>query len=194
MTESHTDQAQGVADVSGAEQARVDAEQAQLGPSAEGSVMLDIGGDVGALVLHTGANLLLAEVEVSRVDCGYPLAAGYQLPHQHHLGEGHDDSGGHSHGGSDDGHSHDVADQHTHSHGGVDAHPNSVSSPSAESAEFVALRTHVAVRERRAASGVRYAAIYAGLLSGDYRLWNLDGTAGDIVTIVGGQVTEHDWR
>ena len=52
----------------------------------------------------------------------------------------------------------------------------------------------MAVRERHVADGVRYAAIFAGLLSGEYRVWNLDGTPGDVVTIVGGQVTEHTLR
>ena len=44
------------------------AEQQYLGPSNEGSVMLDIGGDIGALVLITPPELLGAEIEVSRID------------------------------------------------------------------------------------------------------------------------------
>ncbi len=40
-------------------------EQNQLGPSRDGSVMLDIGGDIGALVLHTCAEMLGVEIEIS---------------------------------------------------------------------------------------------------------------------------------
>jgi hypothetical protein len=38
-----------------------------LGPSNAGSVMLDIGGDIGALILETGPELLGAEIEISPV-------------------------------------------------------------------------------------------------------------------------------
>ena len=40
------------------------------GPSHQGSVMVDIGGDVGALVIHTPPGLLGTEVELSPVDDG----------------------------------------------------------------------------------------------------------------------------
>ena len=43
-------------------------EQSQLGPSQHGSVMLDIGGDIGALIITTSAEMLLAEIEVSHRD------------------------------------------------------------------------------------------------------------------------------
>lgn len=43
-------------------------EQSQLGPSDNASVMLDIGGDIGALIITTTASMLLAEIEVSHVD------------------------------------------------------------------------------------------------------------------------------
>ncbi|MEO9138809.1 MAG: phospholipase [Jatrophihabitans sp.] len=123
-------------------------EQSQLGPSYDGTVVLDIGGDVGALIIHTGADLHLAEIEVSRVDGGLPL------PHTH------------------DGHTHDG---HTH------AQPDPT-------------RTHVAVRERRGSTGVRFAAIYPGLREGVYTVWGLDGAVRDAVTIEGGAVAELDWR
>jgi len=125
-------------------------EQSQLGPSSDGTVMLDIGGDIGALILHTGPNLLLAEIEISRVDGAPPL---------------------------DDGHTHD----HTHGTGNGLAHTH----PS---------RTHVAVRERRGPSGVRYAAIYPDLRSGEYTVWGTDGEAADTVTVIGGEVAQLDWR
>jgi hypothetical protein len=114
-------------------------ETAQLGPSYDGTVLLDIGGDIGALIINTTADLHLAEIEVSRVD----------------------DDDVHAHGG------------HRH------AHPH---------------RTHVAVRERRGPSGVRYAAIYPGLRAGEYTVWGSDGRPADTVRIVGGEVAQLDWR
>lgn len=126
-------------------------EQSQLGPSSDGTVMLDIGGDIGALILLTGPELLLAEIEISRVDGAPPLA--------------------------DDHHDHDH--DHGHSHPHDHAHPK---------------RTHVAVRERRGPSGLRYAAIYPGLRAGEYTIWGTDGEAADTVAIVGGEVAQLDWR
>lgn len=47
-------------------------EQSQLGPSMEGTVMLDIGADIGALVLHTSAAMAGAEIELSAEVPGAP--------------------------------------------------------------------------------------------------------------------------
>jgi hypothetical protein len=38
------------------------------GPSAVGSVVLNLGGDIGALIIQAGADLLGAEIEISPVD------------------------------------------------------------------------------------------------------------------------------
>lgn len=38
------------------------------GPSESGSVVLDLGGDSGALVVHTGCELHGREIEISRAD------------------------------------------------------------------------------------------------------------------------------
>jgi hypothetical protein len=38
----------------------------QLGPSEEGSVVLDIGGDVGAAIVHAPASLAGSEIEIRR--------------------------------------------------------------------------------------------------------------------------------
>ena len=59
-------------------------ESGQLGPSAEASVLLDIGGDVGALIIETGADLHLVEIEVSRVDGGEPVPPEMRAGHHHH--------------------------------------------------------------------------------------------------------------
>lgn len=102
-------------------------EHSQLGPSRDGTVLLDIGGDIGALVIQTGAAMSGAEIEVSPA-------------------------------GSD------------------------------------SARTHAAVRERLGNGPTRYAAVYPALHAGTYTVWGANGTPGDSVTIVGGQVAELDWR
>lgn len=43
-------------------------DQHALGPSRSGSVVLDLGGDSGALIIHTGRNLRGREIEISRAD------------------------------------------------------------------------------------------------------------------------------
>jgi hypothetical protein len=45
-----------------------ESEHSQLGPSENGTVMLDIGGNIGALIITTTVSMLLAEIEVSHVD------------------------------------------------------------------------------------------------------------------------------
>jgi len=50
--------------------------------------------------------------------------------------------------------------------------------------------THSAVRERRLLGGVAYAAVYPGLKAGRYRV----AGSNQSVTIVGGQVTETEYR
>lgn len=70
-------------------------EESQLGPSNDGTVMLDIGGDIGALILHTRPDLLLAEIEISRVD-GAPPQEGPD-PHAHSHNDGHTHGDGQEH-------------------------------------------------------------------------------------------------
>ncbi|WP_341719104.1 phospholipase [Micromonospora sp. FIMYZ51] len=38
------------------------------GPTGSGAVLLNLGGDTGALIIHTGRQLLGREIEVSRAD------------------------------------------------------------------------------------------------------------------------------
>ncbi|GIJ26949.1 hypothetical protein Vqi01_21110 [Micromonospora qiuiae] len=38
------------------------------GPTGSGTVLLNVGGDTGALIIHTGRQLLGREIEVSRAD------------------------------------------------------------------------------------------------------------------------------
>jgi len=56
-----------------------------------------------------------------------------------------------------------------------------------------ARRTHACVRERRAASGSRYAAVYADLAAGDYTVWRDHATPALTVTVTGGQIAQAGW-
>jgi hypothetical protein len=94
-----------------------------MAPSGDGTVVVDIGGDVGALVLYTTAEQHGSEIDIERAD-----------------------SGG---------------------------------------------RSHVAVRERRLATGTAFAAVYPSLAAGDYRLHLPCGVRP--VTITGGTVNEVHW-
>jgi hypothetical protein len=112
--------------------------------------VLDIGGDVGALLLHTAPELLGVEIEISPLSGSAMDVFQHEHPHEH--GEGA---------------------AHVHHHPG---------------------RTHVAVLARHLPGGVQHAALYPGLTSGDYQLWNVDGSPADVVHIKGGEITEIDWR
>lgn len=125
-------------------------EESQLGASGDGTVMLDIGGDIGALIIMTPAEMHRVEIELSPVDDhdGDNAWSHSLLPHEH---------GDHA---------------HTHHRPGS---------------------THVAVRERTGPSGVRYAAIFPGLVAGEYTVWDVDGSVKRTVTITGGEVLSTSW-
>lgn len=55
-------------------------------------------------------------------------------------------------------------------------------------------RTHTAIWERKVNGRSVFAGIFPSLPAGNYTLWLLDGKAAGEVTIVGGQVSEVDWR
>jgi hypothetical protein len=98
-----------------------------LAPSGPASVVLDIGGDIGALILSAPLCLAGAEIEISPNGC---------------------------------------AD---------------------------APRTHSRVRARRLGARVEFAAVYPGLLAGEYTIWRDAGTPLATITIKGGQLTHHSW-
>ena len=65
--------------------------------AGQGAVLLDIGGDVGALVVTTPAEMVGVEVEIRPVGAAPPAesdAAGHDHGHDHDHGHGH----GHDHG------------------------------------------------------------------------------------------------
>lgn len=110
------------------------------GSSLEDAV-LDIGGDVGALILYTDAEYDEREIEVSLID------------------------------GSEHAHVPGLAGAHEHGQ-----------------------RVHTAIHERRSGGQVTYAGIYPELKAGSYRIWTDDPRLPNRVTIVGGEVSEVDWR
>src|SRR5436309_9549432 len=55
-------------------------------------------------------------------------------------------------------------------------------------------RTHTEVLRRRVAGGFVDAAVFGSLAEGEYSLWHDDAPGPTPVRIVGGQVTELDWR
>lgn len=77
-------------------------EEDQLGPTLDGTVVLDIGGDIGALVIMTPASMHRVEIEISPAD--ETAADVYQLASSAHQDD---------HDGADSSHSHDgVAHSH----------------------------------------------------------------------------------
>lgn len=80
-------------------------ESGQLGPSDEASVVLDIGGDVGALIITTEPDLHLVEIELSRADGTHPLPE--DAPERRSAVHAH----GHDHGAEP--HTHEAV-PHTH--------------------------------------------------------------------------------
>ena len=55
-------------------------------------------------------------------------------------------------------------------------------------------RVHVEVLERRINGRPVFAAVFPGLHTGDYDIWNNAPNPSDSVTIVGGEVASVDWR
>lgn len=71
-------------------------EQVQFGPSDDATVVLDIGGDVGALIIVTGPELLGTEIDISPLDATAEDV--FQAEHPHHHGDGEVHSHDHPHG------------------------------------------------------------------------------------------------
>lgn len=111
-------------------------------------VVLDIGGDIGALILFTNPEANGAEIEIS--------PRGDHVPHGQN-GDSHND------------HVHHDREHHGH-------------------------RSHNQVHERNFQGRVCFAAVYPELRAGEYDLWGDGPIPMDRVTIVGGKVTEVDWR
>jgi len=146
--------------------------------------VLDIGGDIGALIVYTDAGYEGREIELSLIEEADDGTPGDSQEHQAADEPGHSREHGHEHehGRADEaGHGPEHADEHGHEH-----------EPGQEHAH--AHRVHTAIHERRAGGSVTYAGIYPELPAGTYRIWGDDPTLPNQVTIVGGEVAELDWR
>ena len=137
-----------------------------------GSVVLDIGGDVGALIVVMPPEMDGLEVEIVPTGTdARPAGVGAQHDHGHPAEQVH----GHSHG-----HSHD----HSHDHGHSHDHDTIVAPP------------HVAVVARPTPSGALvHSLVYSALAEGTYDLYvRPDGPVHLTATVVGGEVTETQWN
>lgn len=137
-----------------------------------GSVVLDIGGDIGALVVVMPAEMNGLEVEIipTGTDGRPPALIGTGGP----SGQAHDNDHAHDHD-HDDTHAQD----HTHDH----------------DAGIAPLPPHVAVVGRPTPGGaVVHSLVYGSLTEGSYDLYVRPyGPVHLTVSVVGGQVTETAW-
>jgi hypothetical protein len=132
--------------------------------AGQGAVLLNIGGDIGALVVTMPAAMEGIEVEIRPV--GAPDTAP-DAGHEH--ANGHDQADGHDH-----------AEGHAHSHG----HAHDHSSP----------WPHVAVVARPAPAGIVHSLVYSELQEGSYELYvRPHGPVELTVDVTGGHVTEAAW-
>jgi ABC-type Zn2+ transport system substrate-binding protein/surface adhesin len=138
--------------------------------AGQGSVLLDIGGDIGALVVTMPAELDGSEIEIRpvggpdlRLD---PLASGNQPRAQGHA---QGQAQGHAHG-----HPHDHS--HSHDHAGTQVHP------------------HVAVVSRPAGDQAVPSLVFGELVQGSYELY-AKGTHEVTLTVsvIGGEVSSAAW-
>ncbi len=133
--------------------------------AGQGMVVLDIGGDIGALIVSTPAHMAGVEIEIC------PTGARHTVPD-----EGGDwwdgDWHAHSHSSSEA----DRPHHHAHNHADGPAWP------------------HVAVVARPSPVGVQHTAVYPGLLQGSYDVWvRPDGPTALTVQVTGAEVTMAIW-
>lgn len=136
--------------------------------AGEGPVLLDIGGDVGALIVTMPESTRGLEVEIR--PAGATAAGRSGAPAHDHGEHEHDHDHGHSH---DHGHPHDHGHGHTHA---PSPYP------------------HVGVVERRTPDGTHLSLVYPDVVEGEYELCPMPGD--EVVmtaTVSGGRVTEAVW-
>lgn len=135
--------------------------------AGQGMVVLDIGGDIGALIVTAPASMEGVEIEIA------PSGSHGQQPDE---GEGWWQGDWHS----DAHHAH----SHSHSHA-ADGHHHEPPAPS---------WPHVAVVGRPSGDGTAYAAVYPGLRAGSYDLWVIGTDTPHLTAVVNGAaVTEIEW-
>jgi hypothetical protein len=133
--------------------------------AGRGSVLLDIGGDVGALVVVMPPALDGVEIEIK------PAAPHGHQAHGEHGEHRADQPGGDAHHQDH----HDHGHEHDHDHGPVH-HP------------------HVAVVARPVSGGLVHSLVFPELVAGGYELYRKpDGPVELSVSVIGGEVTEARW-
>lgn len=144
--------------------------------AGQGPVLLDIGGDVGALIVTMPAETEDLEVEIR--PAGATAAKLAQAPSGTPTTpqDGPDDGDPHS---SEHDHAHDDAQSHGHGHG-----HNHAASPF----------PHVGVVGRSVEGGVSFTLVYPSVQAGDYELCPIPGDEiAMTATVVGGEVSEATW-
>lgn len=160
--------------------------------AGQGPVVLDIGGDVGALIVVTPAWMENLEVEIipAGSDTRPPHTIGSELiaahsgvdPSDHR----HPHEGDHRHSPDDTHSRHGASDDRLveHQHAGMHEHPPGFTAP-----------PHVAVVARPTPGGsLIHSLVYGSLVEGTYDLYVRPfGPVHMRATVVGGQVTEARW-
>jgi hypothetical protein len=155
--------------------------------AGQGAVLLDIGGDVGALVVVMPAAMEGLEVEIRPVGAVDPSGGAAD-------GDAHDDHAhGDAHAHTQDGHAHNVHahDDHAHDvHAHDDAHDHAVDDAHTHASPW----PHVAVVARPAPAGIVHSLVYPQLQEGSYELYERPhGPVELTVDVTGGYVTEAVW-
>jgi hypothetical protein len=145
--------------------------------AGQGAVLLNIGGDIGALVVTMPAAMAGIEVEIRPVGAA---DATNEPDHAHDHDVHAHDHDNHTHDHNDHAHDHDDHDHdphgHDHTHGHASPWP------------------HVAVVARPAPAGIVYSLVYAELQEGSYELYvRPHGPVELTVDVAGGYVTEAVW-
>jgi hypothetical protein len=155
--------------------------------AGQGSVVLDIGGDIGALIVVMPAEMEDLEVEIVPTgtdarppeSIGPENAAGTQAHSHAESAHDHEHANEHEYA-----HEHDHGHEHVHDHGGSQStHPTAAAPP------------HVAVVGRPTPGGdIVHSLVYGALLEGSYDLYVRPfGPVHLTATVIGGQVTETRW-
>jgi len=151
--------------------------------AGQGPVLLDIGGDVGALVVQMPAAMDGVEVELRPAGATARQTLGVPTQHPHDVhDDGHDDAHHHDH--DDDGHD----DAHHHDHDD-DGHL-----PAERAGAGPAHYPHVAVVARPVGSVLRHSLVYPDVVEGEYELFRLPaGPVALTVQVLGGAVATAIW-
>ena len=137
--------------------------------AGQGAVLLDIGGDVGALVVVMPESMEGIEVEIRPVGAGDIAVAKAEPAHETH---------DHAHETHDHDHAHETHD-HDHDH---------------ETHDHASPWPHVAVVARPAPAGIVYSLVYPQLTAGSYELYVRPHEPVELtVEVTGGYVTEAVW-